>query len=423
MSSTNLTTELTAENLATSESTTARVYRLTCELVSRASVTPADEGCQDLINHRLEALGFKTRQFNAGGVTNTYAWREPRNPGTNAPHLMFAGHTDVVPTGPIEEWRSDPFEPTLVNGMLYGRGTADMKASLAAMVVALEDTLGKHPDLPLSISLLITSDEEGVATHGTRFAVDALKQEGIRPDYCIVGEPSSAQQLGDTVRCGRRGSINAVLNVRGVQGHVAYPDDADNPIHKAMAALDALANHEWDQGNEYYPATSLQISNINAGTGATNVIPGQLTVQFNLRFNTEQTSSGIQSGVEQLLAPFNLDYSIDWALSGQPFLTEHGVLTSAVGDAILEITGRRTELSTSGGTSDGRFIAPWGASTADASSTPAVEVVELGPINATIHKIDECVAVADLGPLAAIYSSAIEQLAAPDTQRPADSGA
>jgi len=399
--------------LASSQSITARVYRLTCDLVRRASITPADEGCQPLLNERLIKLGFSTRSLDANGVTNTFAWREAANATPDTPHLMFAGHTDVVPTGPLDEWRFDPFEPELSDGMLYGRGTADMKASLAAMVVALEETLAQNPKLPLNLSLLITSDEEGVATHGTRYAVEQLNAEGIRPDYCIVGEPSSATLLGDTVRCGRRGSINAVLRVEGIQGHVAYPDDANNPIHAAMSALDELAKYEWDTGNDYYPATSLQISNINAGTGATNIIPGSLEVQFNLRFNTEQSSDGIQRIVGELLSRHDFKYSIEWVLSGQPFLTEHGVLTGAVEDAISHVAGIKTELSTSGGTSDGRFIAPWAASAEKTSpqTHPAVEVVELGPLNATIHKINECVAVADLGPLTEIYAQVLQNLA------------
>ncbi|MEZ7818294.1 MAG: succinyl-diaminopimelate desuccinylase [Pseudomonadales bacterium] len=376
------------------------VFELAKELISRVSVTPEDAGCQELIAARLTELGFQTRQINAEGVHNLWAWR-----GTGSPHLMFAGHTDVVPPGPVEQWQTPPFEPTVKDGQLYGRGAADMKSSLAAMIVAVEDAT-KHAEQNCgTLSFLITSDEEGVATYGTRYAIDVLANEGIRPDYCVVGEPSSSEQLGDVVRSGRRGSLNAKLKVIGTQGHVAYPQDANNPIHNVLAALSALTAKEWDSGNDFYPPTSFQISNINGGTGATNVIPGELAVDFNFRFNTEQTAAGLSAGVEEILHNCGVTYAIEWALSGEPFLTLPGALTAAVTQAIQAETGLTTELSTSGGTSDGRFISPW-----DKPGSGQVEVVELGPLNATIHKIDECVAVDDLMPLAKIYQRIIKTL-------------
>ncbi len=378
------------------------VLELTQALIKRQSVTPEDDGCQALLTRRLRDIGFSCEQIDSGAVKNLWATRTLG--AGNGPHLVFAGHTDVVPTGPLDQWTSPPFEPTLNNGHLYGRGAADMKASLAAMVVACERLMDKPEPLAGTLSFLITSDEEGPAVEGTRHVVDILAGRGIQPHYCIVGEPSSSLRLGDVVRCGRRGSINAVLTVRGVQGHVAYPDDALNPIHQSLAALDALAQFEWDQGNDYYPPTSLQISNIHGGTGATNVIPGDLRVDFNLRFSTEQTPAGIQTTVDKLLTPFELDYNIEWTLSGLPFLTEAGALTNAVSASILDETGITCELSTSGGTSDGRFIAPWN------NAAEAVQVVELGPINKTIHKIDECVRVADLVPLARIYQGIGQRL-------------
>ena len=376
------------------------VFELAKELISRVSVTPEDAGCQELIAARLTELGFQTRQINAEGVHNLWAWR-----GTGSPHLMFAGHTDVVPPGPVEQWQTPPFEPTVKDGQLYGRGAADMKSSLAAMIVTVEDAT-KHAEQNCgTLSFLITSDEEGVATYGTRYAIDVLANEGIRPDYCVVGEPSSSEQLGDVVRSGRRGSLNAKLKVIGTQGHVAYPQDANNPIHNVLAALSALTAKEWDSGNDFYPPTSFQISNINGGTGATNVIPGELAVDFNFRFNTEQTAAGLSAGVEEILHNCGVTYAIEWALSGEPFLTLPGALTAAVTQAIQAETGLTTELSTSGGTSDGRFISPW-----DKPGSGQVEVVELGPLNATIHKIDECVAVDDLMPLAKIYQRIIKTL-------------
>lgn len=370
------------------------------ELISRVSVTPEDAGCQELIAARLNQLGFQTRQINAEGVHNLWAWR-----GTGSPHLMFAGHTDVVPPGPLEQWQTPPFEPTVKDGQLYGRGAADMKSSLAAMIVAVEDATANAEHNNGTLSFLITSDEEGVATYGTRYAIDVLAKEGIRPDYCVVGEPSSSEQLGDVVRSGRRGSLNAKLKVIGTQGHVAYPQDANNPIHNVLTALSAMTTKEWDLGNDFYPPTSFQISNINGGTGATNVIPGELEIDFNFRFNTEQTATGLSASVEEILHSHDITYEIKWQLSGEPFLTLPGALTEAVTQAIQAETGLTTELSTSGGTSDGRFISPW-----DKPGSGQVEVVELGPLNATIHKIDECVAVDDLMPLARIYQQIIKTL-------------
>ena len=376
------------------------VFELAKELISRVSVTPEDAGCQELIAARLNQLGFQTRQINAEGVHNLWAWR-----GNGSPHLMFAGHTDVVPPGPLEQWQTPPFEPTVKNGQLYGRGAADMKSSLAAMIVAVEDATAHAEHNNGTLSFLITSDEEGVATYGTRYAIDVLAKEGIRPDYCVVGEPSSSEQLGDVVRSGRRGSLNAKLKVIGTQGHVAYPQDANNPIHNVLTALSAMTTKEWDLGNDFYPPTSFQISNINGGTGATNVIPGELEIDFNFRFNTEQTATGLSASVEEILHSYGVTYEIKWQLSGEPFLTLPGALTEAVTQAIKAETGLTTELSTSGGTSDGRFISPW-----DKPGSGQVEVVELGPLNATIHKIDECVAVDDLVPLARIYQQIIKTL-------------
>ena len=318
---------------------------------------------------------------------------------------MFAGHTDVVPSGPPEEWNTPPFEPTIRDGMLYGRGAADMKSSLAAMIYAIESLLEKTPNHLGTLSFLITSDEEGDAIHGTRHAIRELASRGIRPDYCVIGEPSSSEQLGDVVRCGRRGSLNGKVNVMGVQGHVAYPESVVNPIHTAAPALVALANEVWDTGNDYYPPSSLQISNIQAGTGATNVVPGELTALFNIRFNTEQTEAGLRSRIEDIFHQHGLQAEFQWQLSGPPFLTVHGALTAAVQAAIQKETGLETELSTSGGTSDGRFISPW-----DGPGEARVEVVELGPINATIHKINECVAINDLAPLARIYEGIASRL-------------
>ncbi len=329
-------------------------------------------------------------------VQNLWAER-----GEHGPLFVFAGHTDVVPTGPESAWSSPPFEPTLRDGYLYGRGAADMKSSLAAMVVATERFCAAHPRHPGRIGFLITSDEEGPAVHGTRAVMETLGAEGVHIDYCLVGEPSSGERLGDTVRVGRRGSLNGTLTVHGTQGHVAYPQLAENPIHRAAPALAELAATHWDDGNEHFPPTSWQASNIRAGTGASNVIPGDLTVTFNFRFCTEQTAADLERRVADILDRHGLRYSLDWSLSGEPFLTAGGALVSAVSDSISAVVGSPPALSTSGGTSDGRFIAPTGT-----------EVVELGPCNASIHKLDERVAVADLEPLARIYQKVLERLLA-----------
>lgn len=383
------------------------ILALTKALIRRVSVTPEDAGCQELIGGILQELGFTTEQLNAHGVHNLWAWRgqDPAGGVDTQPHLMFAGHTDVVPSGPPEQWRSPPFEPTIRDGLLYGRGAADMKSSLAAMIAAVRAFVEEHTDHPGTISFLITSDEEGEAIHGTRHVIAELAERGIKPDYCVVGEPSSRDQLGDVVRCGRRGSLNGRVIVKGVQGHVAYPEMVSNPIHMAAPALDELAREVWDRGNAYYPPSSLQISNIQAGTGATNVVPGELTASFNIRFNTEQSEVGLRGRIEKIFQQHGLNSVFHWQLSGPPFLTEQGDLTKAVQEAIMAETDLSTELSTSGGTSDGRFISPW-----DGSGRAKVEVVELGPINATIHKVDECVRVDDLAPLARIYLDIAKRL-------------
>ena len=383
------------------------ILALTKALIRRVSVTPEDAGCQELIGGILQELGFTTEQLNAHGVHNLWAWRgqDPAGGVDTQPHLMFAGHTDVVPSGPPEQWRSPPFEPTIRDGLLYGRGAADMKSSLAAMIAAVRAFVEEYTDHPGTISFLITSDEEGEAIHGTRHVIAELAERGIKPDYCVVGEPSSRDQLGDVVRCGRRGSLNGRVIVKGVQGHVAYPEMVSNPIHMAAPALDELAREVWDRGNAYYPPSSLQISNIQAGTGATNVVPGELTASFNIRFNTEQSEVGLRGRIEKIFQQHGLNSVFHWQLSGPPFLTEQGDLTKAVQEAIMAETDLSTELSTSGGTSDGRFISPW-----DGSGRAKVEVVELGPINATIHKVDECVRVDDLAPLARIYLDIAKRL-------------
>ena len=367
---------------------------LCCDLIRRASVTPEDGGCQAVMMARLEKLGFACTPLPFGEVSNFWAER-----GTAGPILVFAGHTDVVPTGPVEAWDSPPFEPTLRDGVLYGRGAADMKGSLAAMVVACEAFVAAHPDHPGRIGFLITSDEEGPAIDGTVRVLEYLRDTGRTIDWCLVGEPSSSEQLRDVIKNGRRGSLNAVLTVRGVQGHIAYPQLADNPIHRALPALAALTAEVWDEGNSFFPPTSLQISNIGGGTGATNVIPGELEVLFNFRFSTEVSDAELRERTEALLRIHGLDYSIEWSLSGQPFLTPGGALVDATVESIRRETGLETALSTGGGTSDGRFIAPTGA-----------QVVELGPVNRTIHKLNEAVVAADLPRLAAIYRGILERL-------------
>jgi len=378
----------------------APVLALTRELIAKASVTPADAGCQALLSERLARSGFDCERMRIADVDNLWAVRHPRTGSPDdAPLFVFAGHTDVVPPGPDAQWSSPPFEPRIRDGMLYGRGAADMKSSLAAMVVATERFVAAWPECPARIAFLLTSDEEGPARHGTRAVMEELGARGTRLDYCIVGEPSSSARLGDTVRVGRRGSLNGLMRVHGRQGHVAYPDLADNPIHRIAPAIAALAARRWDDGNAFFPPTTWQVSNIHAGTGANNVVPGELELAFNFRYCTEQTAAGLQQQVEQILDAAGLRYDLEWALSGEPFLTRQGRLIEAVQGAIRDVAGLETELSTSGGTSDGRFIAPTGC-----------EVVELGPCNATIHQVDECVAVDDLEPLARIYQRVLERL-------------
>ena len=367
---------------------------LTCELIRRRSVTPFDDGCQQLMIERLEALGFCVVRLPFGDVENFWAVH-----GKNGPTLCFAGHTDVVPTGPENDWQRPPFEPKIESGILYGRGAADMKGSLAAMITSVERFLADHQDHRGQIAFLITSDEEGIAVDGTVKVVEWLREQNAIPEWCIVGEPSSSKQVGDIVKNGRRGSLGAELTVKGIQGHVAYPHLADNPIHRIAPALAELAAESWDNGNDFFPATSFQVSNIQGGTGATNVIPGKVHVVFNFRFSTEVTAEQLRERTGAILDKHNLDYDIQWHLSGQPFLTAEGELVEATVASIREVTGLSTELSTAGGTSDGRFIAPFGT-----------QVVELGPVNATIHKVDECASVADIDQLSIIYQRILEKL-------------
>ncbi len=372
--------------------------QLAADLIERQSVTPDDAGCQALMIERLEAIGFTIEKLCWGEgtdlVENFWAVR-----GANGPLFAFAGHTDVVPTGNPDNWKFPPFKPTFSNGYLYGRGAADMKGSLAAMVTACENFVAVNPDHPGRIAFLITSDEEGPAHNGTVKVVEWLEAKNEKITWCLVGEPSSTNLVGDVIKNGRRGSLGCTLTVNGVQGHVAYPHLAKNPIHLAAPALAELAAEEWDKGNDYFPATTFQISNINGGTGATNVIPGSLTVVFNFRFSTELTEADIRQKVETILNKHKLDYQINWALSGLPFLTERGNLVDAMLDSIRAVTGTESELSTAGGTSDGRFIAPTGA-----------QVVELGPVNATIHKVDECVKADDLDKLSLIYQGILQRI-------------
>ena len=369
--------------------------QLAIDLISRPSVTPNDEGCQSLMSQRLQKLGFNIEALRFGEVDNLWARR-----GDSGPLFVFAGHTDVVPTGPVDRWSVDPFKPEVnADGLLYGRGAADMKGSLAAMITACERFVAEHPQHRGSIGLLITSDEEGPAVDGTVRVVEHLQSRGEKIDYCLVGEPSSTEKLGDVVKNGRRGSFSGNLTVLGQQGHVAYPHLAQNPIHMAAPALAELASIEWDQGNEFFPPTTFQISNIHGGTGANNVIPGELEVMFNLRYSTEVSHDELQQRVEAVLDKHGLDYRIDWNLSGKPFLTPAGELVDATCAAIREVCGYDTELSTAGGPSDGRFIAPTGA-----------QVIELGPLNATIHKIDEHVLASDLELLSKTYERILQNL-------------
>ena len=372
----------------------SEVLALTQALIARDSVTPNDAGCLDLIAERLRALDFHLEFIRTGGVTNLWARR-----GLSAPLICFAGHTDVVPTGPRDKWNSDPFQPEIRNGYLYGRGAADMKTSLAAFIVGIERFVASHAEHKGSIALLLTSDEEGDAIDGTVRVVETLKARNELIDCCIVGEPTSTARLGDVIKNGRRGSLSGKLTIKGKQGHVAYPHLGRNPVHLAAPALTELTAATWDAGNEYFPPTTFQISNIHAGTGATNVIPGTMEVLFNFRFSTATTVEGLKATVHATLDRHGLEYDLLWNQGGKPFLTPRGPLVEALAGAIKAATGIDTELSTTGGTSDGRFIADI-----------CPQVVELGPVNATIHQINECVAVADMEPLAAIYAGALERL-------------
>ncbi len=367
---------------------------LTIDLIKRASITPEDHGCQQLLAERLSAIGFTIEHLRFGDTDNIWARK-----GSDGPVLAFAGHTDVVPTGPVENWSSDPFEPEIRDGLLYGRGAADMKGSIAAFVTACERFIADNPIHTGSIAFLITSDEEGPATGGTVKVIETLEARGEKIDWCVVGEPTSTDKVGDVVKNGRRGSLNGRLTIKGKQGHIAYPHLAKNPIHLTVPALTELCAIEWDQGNDDFPPTSFQISNLNSGTGATNVIPGKTDVVFNFRYSTEVTHEQLQTGVTAILDKHGLNYDLSWELSGKPFRTASGALVDAVRAAIYNVTGYHTELSTSGGTSDGRFIAPTGA-----------QVIELGPLNATIHQVDECVSIADLDTLSVIYQALLSEL-------------
>ncbi|WP_085722048.1 succinyl-diaminopimelate desuccinylase [Pseudomonas sp. R4(2017)] len=372
--------------------------QLACDLIRRPSVTPVDADCQAQMMNRLGAVGFQLEPMRIEDVDNFWATHGTQD----GPVLCFAGHTDVVPTGPVQQWQHEPFEALIdADGMLCGRGAADMKGSLASMVIASERFVQDYPGHRGKVAFLITSDEEGPAHHGTKAVVERLKARNERLDWCIVGEPSSTTLLGDVVKNGRRGSLGAKLTVRGKQGHVAYPHLARNPIHLAAPALAELAAEHWDEGNAFFPPTSFQISNLNAGTGATNVVPGELTALFNFRFSTESTVEGLQARVSAILDKHELDWSVDWALSGLPFLTEPGELLDAVAASIKGVTGRDTQPSTSGGTSDGRFIATMGT-----------QVVELGPVNATIHQVDERILASDLDLLTEIYYQTLVRLLA-----------
>ena len=370
------------------------VLQLTCDLISRPSVTPDDAGCQKLLAERLQRAGFRCEALRFGEVDNLWAMH-----GEGSPVLALLGHTDVVPPGPREAWASDPFVPEVRDGVLYGRGAADMKGSVAAFVVALERFVAAHPDHRGTVALLLTSDEEGDAIDGVRKVADAFRERGQRIDWCITGEPSSKAKLGDLLRVGRRGTLSATLTVKGVQGHVAYPDKARNPIHQAMPALSELAARRWDEGYETFPPTSLQISNLHAGTGANNVIPGELQALFNLRYNPHWSAQKLEAECESVLRAHGLEYAIHWHRGGEPFFTPEGPLRSAARDVLATFAGETPEESTGGGTSDARFIAPLGA-----------QCIEVGPVNASIHKIDEHVSVADLEALPDLYLALIERL-------------
>lgn len=378
-------------------SSLSATLQLAFDLISRPSITPKDEGCQQLMKDRLLQVGFSIEDMPFADVKNFWATH-----GHSSPMFCFAGHTDVVPSGPVEKWQQDPFTPHIdQQGILYGRGSADMKGSLAAMIVATERFVKNYPNHKGTISYLITSDEEGVAEHGTKAVVDTLRKRQQKIDWCIVGEPSSVNTLGDMVKYGRRGSLNGVLTIKGKQGHVAYPHKAKNPIFLAAPAINALAAEHWDNGNDFFPPTSFQISNIHAGTGANNVIPGELVAEFNFRFSTESTVESLKQRVEQILNDHQLEWHIDWSLSGLPFITEPGQLLAAVSHSIKQVTGITTELSTSGGTSDGRFIA-----------TLDCQVVELGPTNDSIHQVNEHVLAEDLNLLTEIYYQTLVELLA-----------
>lgn len=374
----------------------SEVLDLARELISRPSISPRDEGCQELIATRLRDSGFTVEHMPFEDVSNLWAWR-----GSAQPRLVFAGHTDVVPVGSLESWHSDPFEPTLREGYLYGRGAADMKSSIAAMVVAAERFVTRHPNYAGSLGFLITSDEEDLAINGTKRVIETLQERDETIDYCVVGEPSSSTLLGDAIRVGRRGSLNGTLTLRGPLGHVAYPDVTPNSLHEALRSLTPLTHRVWDEGNEYFRATSFQISNLNGGTGAVNVIPDEVEVAFNFRYSTEQTEASLKSAVENAINEIDSRVipEISWHTSGLPFLSKQEVLTDIVVETIKEMTGLETEKSTAGGTSDARFIAPAG-----------IETVELGPVNATIHKINERIALEDLEPLSNLYERIMARL-------------
>ena len=369
---------------------------LTQELIRRPSVSPEDQGCLQVIAERLKTLGFEIERMPFGPVENIWARH-----GRSGPVLCFAGHTDVVPTGPREEWQTDPFEPVVKGGMLYGRGAADMKSGLAAMITATERFISAHPNHTGTLAFLLTSDEEGPSVDGTRRVMEVLEARNEKITWCVVGEPTSTDALGDTVKIGRRGSLSGKLTVHGIQGHVAYPHLADNPVHSVAPALAELASRVWDKGNEFFQPTTFQISNINAGTGAPNVVPGELKARFNIRFSTEQTVEKLQQTITEILNRHKVKYTLEWFVSGLPFFTPPGKLSEAVQRAVKETTGRNPELSTTGGTSDGRFIAPTGA-----------QVVELGVINATIHKVNESVRTQDVDTLSTMYERVMELLLA-----------
>jgi succinyl-diaminopimelate desuccinylase len=372
----------------------SQTLELTQNLMARRSVTPADEGCQDVMIGRLEALGFRVERLRYGNVDNFWARR-----GSGGPVFCFAGHTDVVPTGPLEEWRTDPFLPSVRDGMLFGRGAADMKSGLAAMITATEEFVATHPQHKGTLAYLITSDEEGPSVDGTKRVVETLSSRNEHIDWCIVGEPSSEQIIGDTIKVGRRGSFSGRLTVHGVQGHVAYPQLAENPVHTLAPALAELTSRAWDQGTEHFQPTTFQVSNLNAGTGAPNVIPGELKARFNLRYSPVQTQERLKEAVEGILRKHGVRFTIEWYVSGEPFYTPPGRLSDAVGAAVQDVAGSRPKLSTGGGTSDGRFIAPLGA-----------QVVELGVVNTTIHKVNECVRIEEIDALHRMYVNVLRNL-------------